>query len=44
MHRLTMHATVGDMGAVDDFLFDDEQWTMCYLVANTGGWLTGRRR
>jgi VIT1/CCC1 family predicted Fe2+/Mn2+ transporter len=29
------------MGAVDDFLFDDEQWTMCYLVANTGLALLG---
>src|SRR4030095_2189582 len=38
----TIHATDGDMGAVDEFLFDDEQWTIRYLVVNTGGWLTGR--
>ena len=38
----TMHATDGDMGVVDAFLFDDEQWTIRYLVVNTGGWLTGR--
>lgn len=42
MHGFTIHATDGDLGAVDDFLFDDEQWTMRYLVANTGDWLSGR--
>jgi hypothetical protein len=42
MCGFTIHATDGDMGAVDEFLFDDEQWTMRYLVVNTGGWLTGR--
>ena len=42
MRGFTIHATDGDIGSVDEFLFDDEQWTMRYLVANTGGWLTGR--
>ena len=42
MHGFTIHATDGDMGSVDEFLFDDEQWTIRYLVVNTGGWLTGR--
>ena len=37
MRGFTIHATDGDMGSVDEFLFDDEQWTMRYLVANTGG-------
>jgi hypothetical protein len=27
---------------VDEFLFDDEQWTIRYLVVNTGGWLSDR--
>jgi len=35
-------ATDGKFGAVDDFLFDDDAWTVRYLVANTGGWLRGR--
>jgi uncharacterized protein YrrD len=35
-------ATDGKIGAVDDFLFDDESWTVRYLVANSGGWLKGR--
>jgi len=38
----TLRATDGEIGTVDDFLFDDEQWTIRYMVANTGGWLTGR--
>ncbi|HSX77787.1 MAG TPA: PRC-barrel domain-containing protein [Candidatus Saccharimonadia bacterium] len=42
MRGFTMHATDGDSGSVDEFLFDDAQWTIRYLVANTGGWLTGR--
>src|SRR5687767_7001962 len=42
MRSFTIHATDGDMGAVDECLFDDEQWTMRYLVVITGGWLTGR--
>jgi hypothetical protein len=36
-------ATDGEIGSVDDFYFDDEKWGVRYLVANTGGWLTGRR-
>jgi hypothetical protein len=42
MRGFTIRATDGEIGSVDDFLFDDEQWTIRYLVANTGSWLTGR--
>ena len=35
-------ATNGKIGTVDDFLFDDDEWTVRYLVASTGGWLKGR--
>ena len=42
MRGFTIHATDGDMGSVDEFLFDDAQWTIRYLVVNTGGWLSGR--
>ncbi len=42
MRGFTIHATDGDMGSVDDFLFDDQQWTIRYLVANTGSWLSSR--
>jgi sporulation protein YlmC with PRC-barrel domain len=30
------------MGRVKDFYFDDEHWTVRYLVADTGNWLVGR--
>jgi uncharacterized protein YrrD len=39
----TLRATDGDIGSVDDFYFDDERWTVRYLVADTGGWLAGRK-
>ncbi len=38
-----IHATDGDIGQVDQFYFDDEAWTVRYLVVDTGHWLTGRR-
>ncbi len=38
----TIQATDGEIGHVKDFYFDDENWTVRYLVADTGGWLTGR--
>ena len=38
-----IEATDGEIGKVDDFYFDDRQWTIRYLVVNTGGWLAGRR-
>jgi hypothetical protein len=39
----TIHATDGDFGSVDDFLFDDENWAIRYLVIDTGKWIPGRR-
>ncbi len=35
-------ATDGDIGKVEDFYFDDQTWTVRYLVVKTGGWLSGR--
>jgi len=32
----------GEIGEVEEFYFDDQHWTIRYLVANTGTWLTGR--
>jgi hypothetical protein len=40
--RLAVEATDGQLGSVDDFLFDDERWTIRYLVASTGS-LFGRK-
>jgi uncharacterized protein YrrD len=39
----TVQATDGDIGHIDDFLFDDETNTIRYLVVATGNWLTGKR-
>lgn len=33
----------GEMGRVSDFYFDDQHWTVRYLVAETGNWLAGRQ-
>lgn len=33
----------GEIGEVKEFYFDDQSWIVRYLVADTGGWLTGRR-
>jgi hypothetical protein len=33
----------GEFGEVKEFNFDDRHWTIRYLVANTGTWLTGRQ-
>ncbi len=40
---LTIQATDGELGTVDEFYFDDETWTIRYFVVNTGGWLDGRQ-
>ena len=33
----------GDIGEVNDFIFDDKAWTVRYLVADTSRWLPGRK-
>jgi len=39
----TIHATDGDLGKVEEFYFDDQSWTIRFMVVNTGGWLGGRK-
>ncbi len=36
-------ASDGDLGQVKDFYFDDQNWVVRYVVADTGNWLTGRQ-
>jgi sporulation protein YlmC with PRC-barrel domain len=36
-------ATDDDIGKLDDFYFDDESWTIRYLVVETGNWLLNRK-
>lgn len=40
---LTIAATDGDIGSVNDLYFDDLSWTIRYLVVDTGTWLPGRQ-
>ena len=40
---LKLSARDGEIGKVKEFYFDDENWTVRYMVADTGGWLTGRQ-
>jgi uncharacterized protein YrrD len=37
----SIHATDGDIGKVIDFYFDDQHWTIRYLVVDVGTWLKG---
>ncbi|MDN2580082.1 PRC-barrel domain-containing protein [Aquibium sp. ELW1220] len=39
----TISTTDGEIGAVDDLLFDDQDWTIRWLVVDTGSWLSGRK-
>jgi uncharacterized protein YrrD len=39
----TISASDGEIGQVEDFYFDDQHWTVRYLVVDTGGWLVGRK-
>lgn len=38
----TLQARDGEIGKITDIWFDDERWTVRYLVLRTGGWLSGR--
>jgi uncharacterized protein YrrD len=38
-----VHAKDGDIGKVDECYFDDDTWTIRYLVVQTGSWLSDRR-
>lgn len=39
---LSLRATDGEIGSVDQFYFDDETWTIRYLVVNAGSsWRAG---
>ena len=39
----SLHGLDGDLGKVKDFYFDDRDWTIRYLVADTGEWLVSRQ-
>jgi len=37
-----LRASDGEIGHVSDLYFDDQQWTIRYVVADTGSWIPGR--
>jgi sporulation protein YlmC with PRC-barrel domain len=43
LYGYTIHATDGDVGHVDDLYFDDDHWTVRYLVVDTGPLFFGRK-
>ncbi len=46
VHSLTgysLDATDGKIGKVEELYFDDQSWTIRYLIVKTGNWLSGRK-
>jgi len=43
LNGYSLQATDGELGKVKDLFFDDEKWTIRYLVVETGSWLNSRR-
>jgi sporulation protein YlmC with PRC-barrel domain len=41
-HWAVLSSDGHDLGTIEDFYFDDERWTIRYVVVKTGRWLTGR--
>lgn len=39
----SISASDGEIGQVEDFLFDDQHWVVRYIVIDTGRWLPGRK-
>src|SRR5271165_2946171 len=39
----SLGASDGEIGHVKDFYFDDQNWVIRYLIADTGAWLPGRQ-
>lgn len=38
-----LDATDGEIGKITSFYFDDDTWTIRYMVVKTGSWLSGRK-
>jgi len=43
MYGYSIQATDNEVGKVYGFYFDDQMWVIRYMVADTGGWLSGRK-
>jgi len=44
MRGTVVRARDGEIGTLDDFLFEQSRWAVRYLVVNTGSWLSGRKK
>src|SRR4051794_36223475 len=42
MRGFHIHATDGEIGHVDEFLVDEDTWSVRYLVVDTSNWIGGR--
>jgi hypothetical protein len=42
MRGFHIHATDGEIGHVEEFLVDENGWTIRYLVVDTSNWIGGR--
>jgi len=43
LYGVKLSASDGEIGHVKDFYFEDQNWAVRYLVADTGSWLPGRK-
>ena len=43
LKNYTLNGLDGDIGKVKEFYFDDQYWTIRYLIADTGSWLLDRQ-
>jgi sporulation protein YlmC with PRC-barrel domain len=43
LDKYKLESLDGEIGKVKEFYFDDQYWTIRYLVADTGNWLTGNQ-
>jgi uncharacterized protein YrrD len=39
----TLRGTDGEIGKVEEFYFDDQSWTIRYLIVETGNWFSARK-
>jgi hypothetical protein len=44
LEGVQVEASDGEVGAVKDFLFDDQTWKIRWMAVEAGPWLAGRRR
>ncbi|HEX3019830.1 MAG TPA: PRC-barrel domain-containing protein [Chitinispirillaceae bacterium] len=42
-YNLAVEATDGPVGRVEQFLFDDQNWAIRYIIVDIGSWILGKR-